>query len=73
MLLVAFAGSWLSNSASLHLLTCTTCAQLGVCIPAGVSLAAAGVDTLGQRVVQAGINHVQTDGLLMHLAAGVPD
>lgn len=50
---------------SLHLLAFT------VHLPAGVSLAAAGVDTLRQSVMQTGINHIQTDGLLMHLAAGV--
>lgn len=41
-------------------------------LPAGVSLTAAGVDALGQGLVQGGINHVQTDGFLMHLAAGIP-
>lgn len=40
--------------------------------PAGVSLAAAGVDALGQGVVQGGIDHVETDRLLVHLAARVP-
>lgn len=40
--------------------------------PAGVSLAAASVDALGQRVVQSGIDHVETDRLLVHLAARVP-
>lgn len=41
-------------------------------LPAGVSLTAAGVDALGQGLVQSGIDHVQTDGFLMHLAAGIP-
>lgn len=43
-----------------------------VCAPAGVSLAAAGVDALRQRVVQTGINHIEADGFLMYLTAGVP-
>lgn len=43
-----------------------------VCVPAGVSLATASVDALGQSVVQTGINHIQTDWLLMHLTARVP-
>lgn len=42
------------------------------CAPAGVSLAAAGVDALRQGVVQTGINHIQADWFLMHLTAGVP-
>lgn len=41
-------------------------------LPAGVSLAAAGVDALGQSVVQRGVDHIEADGLLMHLAAGIP-
>lgn len=47
-------------------------ATLGVCSPAGVSLAAAGVDALWQGVVQGGFHHVEADGLLVHLAARVP-
>lgn len=42
------------------------------CIPAGVSLATTSVDTLGQGVMQSGINHIQTDWFLMHLTARVP-
>lgn len=42
-------------------------------VPAGVSLAAVSVDTLGQRVMQTGINHIETDRLLMDLAARVPE
>lgn len=41
-------------------------------LPAGESLAAAGVDALRQRVMQTGINHIQTDGLLVNLTAGIP-
>ena len=41
-------------------------------LPAGVSLTTAGVDALGQGLMQSGINHVQTDWFLMHLAAGIP-
>lgn len=43
-----------------------------MCVPAAVSLAAASVNTLGQSVVQTGINHIQTDGLLVHLTTGIP-
>lgn len=43
-----------------------------ICVPAGVSLVAEGVDALGQGVMQTGINHIQIDGFLMHLAARVP-
>lgn len=70
-MLLPFVGHWLSITVPLHLSKCTKCAKL-VYVPAGVSLATAGVDTLGQCVVQAGINHIQTDRLLMHLAAGIP-
>lgn len=45
---------------------------MDVCSPAGVSLAAAGVDALWQGVVQGGFDHVEADGLLMHFAARVP-
>lgn len=48
------------------------CVLCSVCVPAGVSLATASVDALGQGIMQAGINHIQTDWLLVHLAAGVP-
>lgn len=44
-----------------------------VFVPAGVSLATVRVDALGQGVVQAGINHIHTDWLLMHLTAWVPE
>lgn len=50
---------------------CTSVLSLA-CIPAGVSLATASVDTLGQGVMQTGINHIQADWLLMHLTARVP-
>lgn len=42
------------------------------CLPAGESLATASVDTLGQGVIQSGINHIETDRLLVHLTARVP-
>lgn len=42
-------------------------------VPAGDSLAAAGVDALWQGVVQTGINDVQAYGLLMDLTAGVSE
>lgn len=41
-------------------------------LPAGVSLAAACIDTLGQGVVQSGIDDIQIDWLLVHLTAWVP-
>ncbi len=43
-----------------------------VCLPAGVSLAAAGVYTLGEGVMQSRINHIQTDWFLMYLTAWIP-
>lgn len=43
-----------------------------VCLPAGVSLATASVDALGQGVMQSGINHIEADRLLVHLTARVP-
>lgn len=46
--------------------------QALLCLPAGVSLAAASVDTLWQGVMQGGIDHIETDRLLVHLTAGVP-
>lgn len=51
---------------------CVCACEVGcVCVPAAVSLAAASVNTLGQSVVQTGINHIQTDGLLVHLTTGI--
>lgn len=41
-------------------------------LPAGVSLAAACIDTLGQGVLQSGIDYIQIDWLLVHLTAWVP-
>lgn len=57
-----------------HILCVYVCVcEVGcVCVPAAVSLAAASVNTLGQSVVQTGINHIQTDGLLVHLTTGIP-
>lgn len=45
---------------------------VGCTPPASEALAAAGVDTLGQGVLQTGVHHRQRQGLLVHLTAGVP-
>lgn len=41
-------------------------------LPAGESLAAASIDTLGQGVLQSGIDHIQTDGLQVDFTARIP-
>lgn len=50
----------------------TSRGRMSVCSPARVSLAAPRVDALWQSVMQCGIDHMNTDWLLVHLTARVP-
>ena len=51
-----------------YIRTCVrTCA-----LPASVSLATAGVNALGEAVMETGVDHTHAEGLLCQLTAGVP-